>query len=447
MCKTVHHCRYRISSARCVFGLLLFIATSQSSHADVLFQSESRDRFPAVPFPFFFIEAEDFHDNNPLGAGASWLLSSEEESLAQTVQPDLEPDPGAFASGGESITNAIEQTTVTNNTGGGHDVQYLVQFDTPGSYYLYMRQHSPLGPDNNRNPNDSFYYPIEFGEEPTQNKANGDDYGILESIEGEGDTFQRGPWVWFAARQEVDNIEQHPLSEQRPSTFLQWNITPDVVGQTQVLEFDHRETGTLLDAFLFIDTSSSIPPTNGLGLDGMGFDGTNDLVDLVFGLRNLGSDPLMPCDVDGNTACDQADIDLINRAIHDGNQDSRFDLNSDGSVDTGDRDAFLLDVGSLPGDADLNGMNNAADLNALGTNWQSEGDLSSWEFGDFTGDRRVDAGDLNLLGIWWQKTGDDFAQAAASTAAVPEPNSISLLAGAMLLSVGFWRKRRSTRRR
>ncbi len=438
MCKTVRRFRLRMTAVRCVVGLLLLVITAPNgSYADVLFQSDSRERFPEVPFPFFFIEAEDFHDNNPLGAGASWLLSSAEESLAQTVQPDLEPDPGAFASGGESITNAIEQTTVTNNTGGGHDVQYLIQFDTPGSYYLYIRQHSPLGPENNRNPNDSFYYPIEFGEEPTQNKANGDDYGILESIEGEGDTFQRGPWLWFAARQEVDNIEQNPLSEQRQSTFLEWNITPDVVGQTLTLEFDHRETGTMLDAFLFIDTSSSIPPTNGLGPDGTGFDGTGDLVDLIFGLPNLGS---RTCDIDGDTVCDQADIDLINRAIYDGNQDPRFDLNGDGSVDTGDRDAFLRDVGSLPGDADLDGMNVAADLNALGTNWQSEGDSLSWRLGDFNGDRRVDAGDLNLLGIWWQKTGDDFAQAAASTAAVPEPTSMSLLTAVLLLSLGLRRK-------
>jgi hypothetical protein len=195
----------------------------------------------------------------------------------------------------------------------------------------------------------------------------------------------------------------------------------------------------MLDAFLFIDTSSSIPPTNGLGLDGTGFDGTNDLVDLVFGLRNLGS-PTLTCDVDGNAVCDHADIDLINRAIHDGNPDARFDLNGDGSVDTGDRDAFLRDVGSLPGDADLDGMNVASDLNALGTNWQSEGETLSWRLGDFNGDLKVDAGDLNLLGIWWQKSGDDFAQAAASTAAVPEPTSMSLLTAVMLLSLGLCRK-------
>ena len=412
--------------------LLLSVATPQGLYADVLLQSDSRARFPEVTFPFFFIEAEDFETNDPTGAGASWLLSSEEESLAQTVQPEFEPDPGAFASGGESITNAIVQSTVTNDSGGGHDVQYLVQFDTPGSYYLYIRQHAPLGPENDRNKNDSFYYPIMFGEEPTQNKANGDDYGILESMEGEGDVFQRGPWIWFAARQEVDNLEQNPLTEQRESTYLEWNITADMVGEIQVLEFDHRETGTMLDAFVFLDSSSGIPATSGLGLDGTGFNGTGDLVDLVFGLKNLGS---LNCDVDADAICSHSDINAIVNAIHEGSQDARFDLNGDGSVNTGDRDAFLVEVGSLPGDADLNGVTNAQDLNALGTNWLSAGDRFSWAAGDFSGDKMVDANDLNLLGIWWQKTGDEFAAQAASPAAVPEPRSLCLLMGMLLLGL------------
>ena len=58
------------------FGLLL----SSLVHADVLEQSESRARFGEKDFAYFFIEAEDYDDNNPRGAGESWLLSSDPSS-------------------------------------------------------------------------------------------------------------------------------------------------------------------------------------------------------------------------------------------------------------------------------------------------------------------------------------------------------------------------------
>ena len=180
---------------------LVFVITAVAA-GDVLKQSDSRALHGEKDFAYFFIEAEDFHNNDPAGVGASWILSSHEDALAMIVNdtdtdPDtgelVEPDPGAFASGDESITNVYFNSTVTNDVGGEHDIQYLVEFDTPGSYYLYMRHHSPVGPELNRNQNDSFYYPIEFGEAPFQNKANGDDYGLLESMELPGDTARRVP--------------------------------------------------------------------------------------------------------------------------------------------------------------------------------------------------------------------------------------------------------------
>jgi len=78
----------------------------------------------------------------------------------------IEPDPWAFASGDGSITNVGFNSLVTNEFGGGHEVHYMVEFDTPGMYYLYLGQHSPVGPEPNRNQNDSSYYPTEFGIDP-----------------------------------------------------------------------------------------------------------------------------------------------------------------------------------------------------------------------------------------------------------------------------------------
>ncbi len=205
-----------------------------------------------------------------------------------------EPDPGAFASGEESITNAIVQSTVSNEVGGGHDIQYVLSFDTPGTYYLYIRHHSPLGPEFDRNKNDSFYCPVDFGENPRQLKVNGDDYGMLESAAFPGDTFTRGPWLWFAARSRKDNSEQNPPIDQNPDTFQEYEITEGMVGEELILEFDHRENGTMLDAFLFVDVDSGLPPTNGEGIDGLGYRGEEDEVDIEFGLSNLNFEPPPP---------------------------------------------------------------------------------------------------------------------------------------------------------
>ena len=85
---------------------------------------------------------------------------------------------------------------------------------------------------------------------------------------------------------------------------------------------------------------------------------------------------------------------------------------------------------AIAGDANLDGKNDAQDLNAVGSNWQSDG-IASWADGDFDGDGQVAAQDLNSLGTFWTQTAADFAGGRAATAAVPEPN------GAVLSLVGL----------
>ena len=71
------------------------------------------------------------------------------------------------------------------------------------------------------------------------------------------------------------------------------------------------------------------------------------------------------------------------------------------------------------GDANLDGIVDAADLNIVGNNWLHE-DVSEWSEGDFNGDHRVDQIDLNLLGENW------LAVKSPTATAVPEPSSIVL---------------------
>jgi hypothetical protein len=74
---------------------------------------------------------------------------------------------------------------------------------------------------------------------------------------------------------------------------------------------------------------------------------------------------------------------------------------------------------SFYGDANLDGIVDAADLNILGKNWLRE-DVSGWSEGDFNGDQRVDQFDLNALGENW------LVENRSTAAAVPEPSSMVL---------------------
>ena len=133
-------------------------------------------------------------------------------------------------------------------------------------------------------------------------------------------------------------------------------------------------------------------------------------------------------DFDNNGLYECSDIDALYAGIR--NSDVSVDLTNDGVVDAADVDAWLAEAGTakgfsgpiLGGDADLNGVVDATDLNVAGLGWQQE--ASSWCGGDFNQDSIVDAGDLNSMGVNWQT---DIRSAAAATAAVPEPSSLVLL--------------------
>jgi probable HAF family extracellular repeat protein len=100
---------------------------------------------------------------------------------------------------------------------------------------------------------------------------------------------------------------------------------------------------------------------------------------------------------------------------------------ADGTNAAGDSHAFLLKP-AMPGDANLDGSVNGADLNAVLSNYNLSGE--DWFHGDFNGDGIVNGADLNAVL-------SNYNQAAPSSSAavpVPEPSAfLLLLAGAACL--------------
>lgn len=138
----------------------------------------------------------------------------------------------------------------------------------------------------------------------------------------------------------------------------------------------------------------------------------------VFRWARAAADPIEDGDLDFDGDFAASDIDLLLDNL--GSADPLYDLNRDGSADSGDVD-FLVEtvLGTSYGDANVDGRVDAADLNAVGLNWR--GNTSGWENGDFNGDKIVDAADLNLLALSWQNG------VPAAALAVPEPASGALL--------------------
>ena len=141
-------------------------------------------------------------------------------------------------------------------------------------------------------------------------------------------------------------------------------------------------------------------------------------------------------DLDKNGGLGSNDIDVLTTAIRTHSTDANFDLNTDGQIDSSDRDFWVGDLAkTATGDANLDGEVGFDDFLSLAASFGVEG---GWSQGNFTLDTEVGFNDFLLLS---QNFGFGAASQVSEVSPVPEPSSLGLL---MLATSGFllWSRRR-----
>jgi hypothetical protein len=152
----------------------------------------------------------------------------------------------------------------------------------------------------------------------------------------------------------------------------------------------------------------------------------------AFRLDFFSSTPIVAGDYDGDGLLTAADIDILSAAVRDNNQDPKFDLNDDGSVDQGDRAVWVEELkNTYFGDADLDGEFNSSDMVQVFVQGKYETlEAAGWEAGDWNGNNLFDSSDMVVafVGGGYEKG----PKPNAAVSAVPEPGAI------VLLAIGVW---------
>lgn len=210
-----------------------------------------------------------------------------------------------------------------------------------------------------------------------------------------------------------------PLFDPTTGAFLHSRVDIEAIGQGDAEIFLKVGSGLLRWALtdgvdgwaLFGDEESYVP--------GTGVGATNDLADALIRVVVLG-------DFDGNSIVDSADIDLLHTAIYTQSTDFLFDLNDDGTVNSGDAAYLLTDIiNTTSGDVDLDGRVDARDVAIVRNNmgYSHTFGPAPWGYGNVTGDSTVDEVDL-----WALRYKFGYVAPAGSPSPTPEPVSGVLLA-------------------
>lgn len=227
-------------------------------------------------------------------------------------------------------------------------------------------------------------------------------------------------------------VGQHPTDSERQVVYPFWSRgqADDYTDSPSGGGFDFYSHGSQLDSNPMIGNLLFL--ADGVGIDGLGITGWG------FGIHVLPPDEIdagLVGDFNANDIIDAGDIDLLSMNVGMHELAGTYDLNADSLVDEADRIVWIEDIAlTAPGDANLDGEVEFGDFLTLSANF---GGAGGWAEGDFDGSGEVQFGDFLLLS-------GNFGF-AASTQAVPEPNSASL--ALMGLAVGVLLSGRRARNR
>ena len=152
-----------------------------------------------------------------------------------------------------------------------------------------------------------------------------------------------------------------------------------------------------------------------------------------------------PGDFDGNGILDANDLNLLTLAIHDNEQDSKYDLTGDGNIAPDDRSFWVKELkNTFFGDSNLDQLFDSRDVILVFQADQFEDEIignSSWETGDWDGDFEFTTSDLILA-----FREDSFEKGPRMSFVVPEPTNVGMIVFWGSILVSRWRNSKDAKR-
>ncbi|MDG2382463.1 MAG: PEP-CTERM sorting domain-containing protein [Pirellulaceae bacterium] len=428
------------------FCCAVFVALGLASNATAQVVQAPGANYLVFEAEDFTLDEFNFVEDDNFGTG--WMIidpSDPQEVELHGSNPGtiMVPPANANMSGGKAIFDLV---------GGGDfadQVGWELTFDTPGEYFVYLRYSSydmrEIFGRNDYGHEDSIYLPpFDLQDDPA-----GPEPEIRDERAGQS-SLRRNVGGDFTAEEIVDVL---PTDGCRIAEEELWQVPEDecereavsLEGQYhwQKLRFSDDSQENRHASYSIEDTGIALDFSiatreRGSSLDAFVFSLESELT--ISDLDGLiaGGDPL-DFDFDGELGV--GDIDMLSAAIAGGDTDSKFDVNTDGSVNRSDLNFYVGDKRILHtwiGDANLDGEFNSSDLVAVFSGGRYEtGGVATWAKGDWNADLVFGSGDLVAA-----FSDGGYEQGPKVSIAVPEP------ATGLLLMVGttlwlLFRRRKS----
>ncbi len=426
-------------------GLFLFVSMLGAASGQITVQ-ESGDLLPDGS-AYLMVEGESAYELNDLdpdeAEGFGWVIVDSDEPLES-----IAPIDGGFDILPEDTDASGNAAIMAELSGNGNTARWQVQFEHPGTYYLYTSW-SAYNRDGNPDylNEDSFYLPPDFNlnsrddwfdfegtdifGDPKVGDSDRDGYidgntSLHVKVVDKGDVsdhhltedeFFEGQFSWFWLSEAIDMDETNTATGPNGHAIA-YEVSEDEVGTVLDFEISSRESYTVIDAFLFSTRSDLLEIYSQEEMDN---------------LFNDGGPPGLPGDFNSNGMRDPGDFDLLAVGVVAG--DATFDLDGDGDADEEDRRVWIEELSNTHvGDSNWDGEFSSADFVTVFGAAKYETDAeATWSEGDWNGDKLFNSSDFVVA---FSGAGYEQGPREGGLQVVPEPYSLSLLLFGLMAIVG-----------